>query len=99
MKYVIREDGMERKGQDKGFIVRITDVHGIPGSHKPKETGRIALGFEVEGTLSVIKGLDVPDVVSKPLHEVRGSLKHRPGRHVRLASCNSKAKAYFWQDR
>jgi hypothetical protein len=37
--------------------------------YKSNETGRIALGFEVEGTLSV-KGPDVPDVVSKSPHEV-----------------------------
>lgn len=55
------------------------DVNGILESYKPNETGRIALGFEVEGTLSV-RGPDVPDVVSKSPHEVRGSLKHWPGR-------------------
>ncbi len=37
----------------------------------------------------------MPDVVSKSPHEVRGSIKHWPGRHVRLASCNSKPKACF----
>ena len=70
---------MERRKQDKGFIVSVMDVNGILESYKPNETGRIALAFEVEGTLRV-KGLDVPDVVSRFPHEIRGSLKHWPRR-------------------
>jgi hypothetical protein len=91
--YVILQNRMERRMQDKGFIISVIDVNGILESYKPKETERIAMGFEVEGTLSV-RGPDVPDVVSKSPHEVRGSLKHWPGHHVRLASFNSKPKAY-----
>jgi hypothetical protein len=51
---------MERRKQDKGFIASVMDVNSILESDEPKETGRIALGFEVEGTLSV-RGPDVPD--------------------------------------
>jgi hypothetical protein len=71
---------MERPKQDKGFIVSERDVNDILESYKPNGTGRIALGSEVEETLSV-GGPDVPDVVSESPHEVRGSLKHWPGRN------------------
>jgi hypothetical protein len=84
---------MKRRKQKKGFILSVGDVNGMLESYKPNETKRIALGFEVEGTLSV-RGPDVPNKVSKSAREVRGSLKHWPGHRARLASCNSKPKAY-----
>ncbi|MGD0885166.1 MAG: hypothetical protein ABSA46_09900 [Thermodesulfovibrionales bacterium] len=84
---------MERRKRDKGFIVSARDVNSMLESYKPNETVRIALGFEVEGTLSV-RGPDVSNVVSKSPHEVRGSLKRWPGHQVRLPSFNSKPKAY-----
>ncbi|HAM50483.1 MAG TPA: hypothetical protein DCP92_07210 [Nitrospiraceae bacterium] len=53
---MILENRMEKRKQNKGFIVGLRVVNDILESDKPKETGRIALGFEVEGTLSVLGG-------------------------------------------
>jgi len=88
------ETHMEKRQQNEASTLGL-DVHAILESHEPNKTGRIALGFEVGGTLSVTRGPAVPEFIRKSPCEAQGSLKPWPGRHLRLASCNSKPKAYF----
>ncbi len=85
---------MEDRKKHESLIMDNMDINGVFEADLSVNFGGNALGLEVEGTPSV-REPDVPDVVSKPLHKEWGSLKHSPGHHLRLASCNSKPRAYY----